>query len=316
MTDKTTGSDAVDLDKSRAEFEVKFKLDEFRKMRRMLDADKYQHEGTQSAWEGWQAAMIAQARAAAPAAADWADAQRICDLPTVDEAIRGLLEDSTGDNATCLVREVMRALSQQPVQATGEELPKNVDRCLFNWGNAVLSGSTDDKVRTRKDLIAAIRYTREDAVREALGAPAATSEPVAVLIDALRNIRDYRTDVTAEVAAKAMRFYAELALSDLAAPAPQQAAPLTDARIRELQQAAPTILSFARAIERELSAGSAASAGDARDAARLSVFIDWYLREGKRAEVHPEGATTVTTREHVIAWLDRAAMAATKENKQ
>lgn len=43
---------------------------------------------------------------------EWAEAQRICDLPGVDEAIRGLLEDQTGDNAAMLVREVMRAITE------------------------------------------------------------------------------------------------------------------------------------------------------------------------------------------------------------
>lgn len=43
---------------------------------------------------------------------EWAEAQRISDLPGVDEAIRGLLEDQTGDNATLLVREVIRAVTE------------------------------------------------------------------------------------------------------------------------------------------------------------------------------------------------------------
>ena len=44
----------------------------------------------------------------------WDEAQRVCDLPAVDEAIRNLIEDNTGDNATCLVREIMNIA--QPVQ--------------------------------------------------------------------------------------------------------------------------------------------------------------------------------------------------------
>jgi hypothetical protein len=39
----------------------------------------------------------------------WDEAQRVCDLPEVDGAIRNLLINSTGDNATCMVREVLRA---------------------------------------------------------------------------------------------------------------------------------------------------------------------------------------------------------------
>jgi hypothetical protein len=44
---------------------------------------------------------------------EWANAQAICDLPLVDEAIRALLLDQTGDNATMIVREVLRAMSAQ-----------------------------------------------------------------------------------------------------------------------------------------------------------------------------------------------------------
>jgi hypothetical protein len=44
----------------------------------------------------------------------------------------------------------------------------------------------------------------------------------------------------------------------------------------------------------------------ARDAARLDKFIDWYLRDGKRSEINPDGHITVTTRAHILAWLDRA----------
>jgi hypothetical protein len=39
---------------------------------------------------------------------------------------------------------------------------------------------------------------------------------------------------------------------------------------------------------------------------RLEAFIDWYLREGKRSEIHPNGHIERTTREHVLAWLDQA----------
>ena len=42
----------------------------------------------------------------------WEEAQRVCDLPAVDEAIRNLIEDNTGDNATFLVLEIMN--SAQP----------------------------------------------------------------------------------------------------------------------------------------------------------------------------------------------------------
>jgi hypothetical protein len=46
---------------------------------------------------------------AGPVPVVWDEAQRVCDLPAVDEAIRTLLEDHTGDNATCLVRVVLQS---------------------------------------------------------------------------------------------------------------------------------------------------------------------------------------------------------------
>lgn len=48
---------------------------------------------------------------------EWAEAQRICDDPAVDEAIRNLLEDRTNDNATCLVRQII-ALARYPNEGT------------------------------------------------------------------------------------------------------------------------------------------------------------------------------------------------------
>jgi hypothetical protein len=43
--------------------------------------------------------------------AEWTEAERIRDLPEVDEALRNFLEDAPGDNATCIVRAVMRAVA-------------------------------------------------------------------------------------------------------------------------------------------------------------------------------------------------------------
>lgn len=40
---------------------------------------------------------------------EWKRAQRICDLPDVDEAIRGFAEDQTNDNAVCLIRAALAA---------------------------------------------------------------------------------------------------------------------------------------------------------------------------------------------------------------
>lgn len=44
-----------------------------------------------------------------PAPGGWQEAERISNVPAVDEAIRALLDDQTGDNATGLVRTVLDA---------------------------------------------------------------------------------------------------------------------------------------------------------------------------------------------------------------
>ncbi|MDP3228475.1 MAG: hypothetical protein Q8N13_10940 [Acidovorax sp.] len=52
----------------------------------------------------------------------WDLAQSICDVPDVNEAIRCLIEDNTGDNATCMVRAVADAVVAKTCtgEATGE----------------------------------------------------------------------------------------------------------------------------------------------------------------------------------------------------
>lgn len=50
----------------------------------------------------------------------WTEAERIRDLPEVDEALRNFLEDSPGDNATCVVRAVMRSTRRVKPSDGGE----------------------------------------------------------------------------------------------------------------------------------------------------------------------------------------------------
>ncbi len=42
---------------------------------------------------------------------EWTEAQRISDLPEVQELLQGFSDDPTGDNATMVVREVMRIMN-------------------------------------------------------------------------------------------------------------------------------------------------------------------------------------------------------------
>jgi hypothetical protein len=45
---------------------------------------------------------------------DWAECQRIANLPDVDEALRGFSDDPTDDNGTCVVRAVLAATGSAP----------------------------------------------------------------------------------------------------------------------------------------------------------------------------------------------------------
>jgi hypothetical protein len=43
---------------------------------------------------------------------------------------------------------------------------------------------------------------------------------------------------------------------------------------------------------------------ESQDAKRLNAFINWFLREGSRAEISPNEHMKPATREDVMAWLD------------
>lgn len=61
-----------------------------------------------------------------------------------------------------------------------------------------------------------------------------------------------------------------------------------------------------------LAARTQADAG--KDKARLNALIDWYLREGKRSEIHPNGHIEHTSRERIIAWCDKQSTTTKPEN--
>lgn len=48
-------------------------------------------------------------------AGEWEVAERIRDLPEVDEALLNFKDDCTSDNATCIVREVLRAAREPAI---------------------------------------------------------------------------------------------------------------------------------------------------------------------------------------------------------
>lgn len=112
-------------------------------------------------------AMMAD-RAANDAAAQpaepvkWEDAQRITDLPEVDELLQGFAEDPTGDAGTMIVRAVMQAVSQpaEPVKEPSDEglksfydsqtwpTPEAYSRALLaRYGNAAPTPPADGQAQ-------------------------------------------------------------------------------------------------------------------------------------------------------------------------
>ena len=95
-----------------------------------------------SLW-AWQEQERRYAASAPVAPLEWPDFEKIRDSESVDECIRNLLEDQTGDNATCLVREVItqagalpKTLHIQPggsvvVEMTDGSLARSSDQT--NW---------------------------------------------------------------------------------------------------------------------------------------------------------------------------------------
>lgn len=72
----------------------------------------------------------------------WDGAQKICDLPAVDEAIRALLEDETNDNAVCLVRAILAAAPTPPAE---QAVPQGWREFLneIEWANCSRNDNGD-----------------------------------------------------------------------------------------------------------------------------------------------------------------------------
>lgn len=54
-----------------------------------------------------------EAESGSRTAAEWAECQRIVDLPEVDDLLRGFSEDPTNDGAVCLACAILAAASAQ-----------------------------------------------------------------------------------------------------------------------------------------------------------------------------------------------------------
>lgn len=104
------------------------------------------------ALQHWAFEAFEHIKALQPASSniEWASAEAICNLPLVDEAIRGLLNDPTGDAATILVRDVMQAMQAQ--QHSVESKPRMsclsfVQRHQYDdWNYNSLASSAQDFV--------------------------------------------------------------------------------------------------------------------------------------------------------------------------
>jgi hypothetical protein len=61
--------------------------------------------------------------------ADWAMCMKIADEPQVDEAVRGFLQDQSGNNVVCLVRDIVDAVDQhRALPATASKTIINLDK--------------------------------------------------------------------------------------------------------------------------------------------------------------------------------------------
>lgn len=237
----------------------------------------------------------------------------------------GLVHAMTPDTVLALIAQARAAAPVLPNEFAWPEPPasKGQSHVLFEDGYAEGWAKAIDTVRAMFSVSAA---------------PTATAEPVAVILQARSPEGDPWQEVIADDFFKAHRNGYEVSVCmckadensirlEIAAPAPQQA-PLTDARIEQIWDEVPLTgaytmaearIKFARAIERELSAGSAASAGDTPPKDFRSLILGQAVAhhgcvwpaELWTGVMHFNGQR-ITKAE----FDDRAAMAATEESKQ
>lgn len=215
------------------------------------------------------------------------------------------------------VRDALAALSQQPVQAAGDELP--VIEVAYN-------GKDESGPFTRVIPAKSVARNPDGSYSAFIelqdAAPTATAEPAARYECRKRHengmLLDWMPlDVDSDEEAERYMNYGEKGeWRKIAAPAPQQAAPLTDAPelIAKLERVSKWINKFPVPTEgatammrhihdvqvRLLSAGSAASAGDATQAAR-DVLAE------RRRQVEAEGWTPEQDDDYADGQLSMAA---------
>jgi hypothetical protein len=110
--------------------------------------------------------LFLQPPAAAPAPAGelvaWADADAICNAPDVDEAIRTLLDDQTGDNAVEVVRAILRYA--QPAAA---RVPQDQRAAFEAWVKVDSTLPVDRDCFDYKDFTVALLWHAWQAAQKA-----------------------------------------------------------------------------------------------------------------------------------------------------
>lgn len=124
-----------------------------------------------------QPVRLARGVAPAQAPSEWAEVERIRDLPEVDEALLNFKDDCTGDNAAMVVRAVMRATRGAGVPPAPQPTP---------YGLAGIEG----------DAIV-IRFTA-DACAFAFANDPQAREPRPPVVDKQQFLRDTLSELTAE----------------------------------------------------------------------------------------------------------------------
>ncbi len=114
-------------------------------MRQALEAlSDFDYDKRQAAITSLRTAIEQAETAQGQEPVGWMDAEAISNVPAVDEAIRTLLDDQTGDNATALVQAILQARPSQPL--TDEQIYLAI-RPLYRadaWANAAVSLSKDE----------------------------------------------------------------------------------------------------------------------------------------------------------------------------
>lgn len=118
---------------------------------------------------------------------EWQEAERIRDLPLVDEVLQGFADDRTGDNAAMVVREVMRAVAPPaPAQQAAAAMTVEMSQFLTDVVTAaglLAYGKTDKKLAKRISKFAFSQ--RQNHLPAQQDAKPLTDRQIAIVCEAL-----------------------------------------------------------------------------------------------------------------------------------